>query len=290
MDQLLASGVAPYPGCSREELRKFRRMMELAIFRVLAWPYDHREERSVPGVLKELVKQLLERRESSSVALISTNYDIALEAELFRQLDVNHLESGRAIRRQRIGFGMPWRDVIDGTINMAPSRSSFQILKLHGSMNWLRCALCEQVYVNPKGAIEHNAFAAAKSTHNTCHCEHARLEALMVAPSLFQDARDASLSSVWRTAVETLRTARVWIFAGYSLPTEDVAIRAMLIRAFQAGQQRPSVCVAQLGGEARGRYQLLFPDCTYLEGGLEELVKQQIIAAPEDPVAIDDPR
>jgi hypothetical protein len=280
IDQLLLSGAAPFPGHSQEDMRRSRRMMELAIFRVLRFPYDRWTGSQIPKLLRRLAAQLCRARHPGcNVAIVSTNYDIAVEGELFRQLGPDRSEGGRRIVDSGIGFGMAWRDVLTGSVYQPLHAPTYQVLKLHGSMNWLRCALCEHVYVNPRHTIEHNAFDPKVSSFNTCHCERARLEAVMVAPSLVRDIREGALVAVWRSVIETLRTSAEWIFAGYSLPTEDIAIRTMLIRAYQghSGNRRPKVTVAQKGDESRGRYELLFPGCLFLNGGIEELVARDLI-------------
>jgi hypothetical protein len=279
IDQLLVSGASPFPGYSQEDIRRMRRMLELAIFRVLKFPYSRRKIDQVPELFRQLINQLCRIGNAGwRVAIISTNYDMALDSELFRQLAADRSEGGAGIVDAGISFGMPWRDVLSGSVYL-PMDAPYEVLKLHGSMNWLRCGLCEQVYVNPKGTIEHNAFDPQVRSFNTCHCGHARLEAVMVAPSLIRDIRDGALAAVWRSAIEKLRTSDEWIFAGYSLPSEDVAIRTILIRAYQGrgDNAKPKVTVAQKGDEARGRYELLFPGCRFLNGGIEDLVARALI-------------
>jgi len=58
---------------------------------------------------------------------------------------------------------------------------------------------------------------------------------------------------------------------GYSLPPEDVAIRSMLLRAYHGRDNgRPEVVVIQKAKNEPevSRYRLLFPEHTYLDGGL----------------------
>jgi hypothetical protein len=42
------------------------------------------------------------------------------------------------------------------------------------------------------------------------------------------------LLEIWQTALEALREAETWYIIGYSLPPEDVAIRTILLRAYQS--------------------------------------------------------
>ena len=111
IDQLLVADSSPFPGCDVNELRRFRRMLECAIFEMLRWPYRHRHDAEVPELLKKLVKQISTMAHQSHVAIVSTNYDVAVEQELFRCLfqsrrsvRVNSLEGMNQFSLSRIGL------------------------------------------------------------------------------------------------------------------------------------------------------------------------------------------
>jgi hypothetical protein len=70
--------------------------------------------------------------------------------------------------------------------------------------------------------------------------------------------RDANLLSVWRVALETLRSAAVWYIIGYSLPPEDIAIRSLLIQAYHARDVSPHLEVVQQSEVTYPNYCLLF--------------------------------
>lgn len=135
--------------------------------------------------------------------------------------------------------------------------------KLHGSVNQLRCSSCGYVYFNPLGSISSLAFREELIDPNTCHCrQDVRLELHIVAPSHVREVRDANLLSVWRTTLEWMRTADRWVIAGYSLPSEDLAIRSLLMRAYATAERKPEVTVVQRGTESKARYELIFPSVT----------------------------
>jgi hypothetical protein len=54
-----------------------------------------------------------------------------------------------------------------------------------------------------------------------------------------------------------------------TLPQEDLAIRSLLLRAYDGADPRPEITVVQKSNGAKARYQLVFPDCTYLKDGRE---------------------
>jgi hypothetical protein len=91
---------------------------------------------------------------------------------------------------------------------------------------------------------------------------------------MVRDVRNPNLESVWQAALEALRSAERWVFVGYSLPPEDLAIRALLLRAFGARPVPPRVLVVDRGRqpEVERRYRLLFPGLEFMNGGVEAFV------------------
>jgi hypothetical protein len=87
---------------------------------------------------------------------------------------------------------------------------------------------------------------------------------------------DPNLLSIWQSALEALRTAAQWIIVGYSLPPQDVDIRSMLLRAYQARPEPPRVRVIERGKnrEVEDRYRVLFPDLVFDAGGVEGFVRR----------------
>jgi hypothetical protein len=154
------------------------------------------------------------------------------------------------------------------------------VLKLHGSLSWLKCPLCGFIYVNTTGDVVAQAFREDKVDYNnTCVCGHGPVRAVLVAPSMVRSVLDPNLLTIWRSALEALRTAEDWVIAGYSLPPEDIAIRSILVRAYHARgprERRPRIRVVQLERDetTEDRYRLLFPDVEFEYGGFESFVEK----------------
>jgi hypothetical protein len=144
-------------------------------------------------------------------------------------------------------------------------------------------------HLNPVGAIVYLSFLLGDAAErhkrenpwleqleaqgaNTCHCGYRPLRHVIVAPSFVRDVRDPMLREIWRNALEALRQADMWVIVGYSLPPEDVAIRSMFLRAYQGRDTaaQPQVVVVQKEEKAPEltRYRLLFPQHSYVAGGL----------------------
>ncbi len=309
IDYLLLTSNSPAPGLSLSELERARKLIERAIFELLVrnespdslgmadipdvvrkeWdqtselkpfeerPRDQKDER------KRVVDWLMQltAEPNHRVTIISTNYDIELEQALYARLTYNVFD--------QVDFGLSVREIASGTVYPRPPGAKFALFKLHGSLNWLRCSVCDNVYVNPAGAIAYLSFLLGDGAErrtaqlpwlaererdgaNECHCGARPLRHVIVAPSLVRDIRDPVLQGIWRNALESLRRAEKWIIAGYSLPPEDVSIRSMLLRAYQARDTGgPEVIVVQQEEKEPEltRYQLLFKQFRYVCGGLK---------------------
>lgn len=266
----LASGEALSIG-DDGTLRRCRDLLKQAMTDVFLENFNRSYDRGKPDekleedLLYKLVGWIKARRRE--LGLVTTNYDIGIEYALYG-------ESG--YDTETLDMGFDWRDPVAGHEHTRPQKPDFRIFKLHGSFNLLRCSTCGYVYFNPDGSIAHQAFRKTLDQNNTCHCRNdIRLELQIVSPSLVREVKDANLLSIWRSALEWMRTAERWVIVGYSLPPEDLAIRSLLLRAYATAKKKPDVTVVQQGDKAKPHYKLLFPKCDYRNNGLEQFLSRE---------------
>jgi hypothetical protein len=104
---------------------------------------------------------------------------------------------------------------------------------------------------------------------------------LIVTPGFVREYRNIHLLTIWQGALLALATASHWIFVGYSLPSDDVAIRTLLLKGRcvrkDLGGDAPRVTVVsgRRGEETRIRYLGLFADVELFKGNFEEFVRQR---------------
>lgn len=274
LDYAQVSTTAPINGLPPESIARFRKLLERAIFRVIeeafdgeAWPIRNR-----------FLDWLL--RETRDVGMITTNYDVEVDMGVFWHFDEYQKMPQKDLDKV-IDFGFGWREPEGGRLYSRPGHPRFRLYKLHGSLNWLRCDLCEHTYINVYGMIAHQAFRTEQDPKNTCDCGHHPLSLVLVAPSLLRDIRNVDLLYTWKNALEWLRRAEDWFIIGYSFPPEDIAIRSMFIRAYRGRAdmklKEPKVTVVQKGQDPDlvSRFKLLFPNCEWEPGGLETFLKKQ---------------
>jgi hypothetical protein len=187
----------------------------------------------------------------------------------------------------KVDFGFRWvrSDVEKEEFFPRPQHPRVRLFKLHGSTDWLRCPLCENVYIDPRFPIAWHAMEIESNRRNQCHCSETRLETQIVSPSFVREMREPNLIAAWKSALDFLKDAERWIFIGYSFPDEDMGLRALFTRAFgaksygtsggrrgkrQRNKQQTRISVIQLDEKAKVNYLSFFPQGSveYLTGGL----------------------
>ena len=168
-------------------------------------------------------------------------------------------------------YGFNWRDISDGKVYLRPENPLFRVFKLHGSTDWLKCARCGFIYINPTADIYDLAFSNKKIDANMCHCGYWPLSPVLITPSFSRTVKDTNLSQVWRNTLELLRTADEWIITGYSLPGEDLDIKSLFIRALKGRSSPPVIKVIQQTRNSEVKYDCFFGENNYefKDGGFE---------------------
>lgn len=165
------------------------------------------------NALKQLQKPVPEQG-PWRCSVITFNYDIALDYAL-------------------------WNSQIDYNYGLSPDEGLpvFRLLKLHGSINWLRCTKCHQVF--PVSFEDHARAGGAWRDVGSNHCvyrisgsyryEHCGEEAphdpVIVPPTWNKTQHQETIAEVWRHAAHELATAEDVIICGYSLPARDQFFR-----------------------------------------------------------------
>lgn len=140
---------------------------------------------------------------SADDSILSFNYDCIMDGAL-KTKGGNRWEPGR------MGYGVDvagavdeWRTPTKGK----PPHGSIQLLKMHGSLNWDTSG----------GTIALRKSAAPETA-----------EGSIIPPSWFKSLTSDPYATIWRKARTAVRSARIVVVVGYSVPVTDLFSQSLL--------------------------------------------------------------
>ncbi len=246
------------PHYSPSQLRTIRRALIVRIIRMLHSAYN--KARNGTDDNWTVLEQFFRLVNPTNSAFLSMNWDTVIEAGLKKAQSISDYDYGcNAIRAEFSLIG-------DG-ISLKESEPEIQLLKPHGSSNWLYCDACRQVFWFPASSTDKIATqlfrrsdwdVVEKIIHKSCDpaatsrkCPGCSAKALgtRFATFSYRKALDFPMhESSWRTAERLLREAKNWIFVGYSLPAADYEFKLLLKRVELSRQISPNM-VLITGGD-----------------------------------------
>lgn len=191
-------------------------------------------------------------------AFISINWDTAIERRLTERRKVKNFDyrcGAMAAKFARKG------NIISERVSLEDSKS-VPVVKIHGSVNWLYCDNCRQLYwFPPEDAVQVAMQLITPQEGKKLKLEEARDCArwrclncttvpltTRIATFSFLKALDFPMfERSWRSAERLLRSANKWIFIGYSLPAADYEFKHLLKRV-QLSRRKPPKFVVVTGG------------------------------------------
>lgn len=203
-----------------EELQMLGPAIRWVIVRTLElrikFPIVHRAVLAPPpyGDFVRLVAHMKEAG-LGPVSFITMNYDLSLDYALHR-------------RDQEIDYCLE-----------AGATGGMEVMKLHGSLNWARCARCKKVIpwhlreyfqkYNWQDAILYEAkwgsLEIASRVAELQHCGEPCTPEPVIVPPTWNKAQYQDLVTVWRRAAHHLSEAENIVVIGYSLPNTDEFFR-----------------------------------------------------------------
>lgn len=239
-------------------LRTVRRALIVRFIRMLSQRYNRRKEAPDDNWIQ--LETLLKRLDLQSAAVLSLNWDCVVERGLARTQAVDYFNYGceaRAASFVRGKFGLK---------NEKASKN-FQVLKPHGSINWLYCDACRELYWLPPAQSEKvaqtlfrerdwvaveaatNEYGKAKTLNPPCPVCGSYALGTRLATFSYRKALDFPMhAATWRRAEALLREASTWIFFGYSMPGADFEFKHLLKRVELSRKKKPHI-VLVTGGD-----------------------------------------
>lgn len=169
--------------------------------------------------------------------------------------------------RNSLAKGTLWRRV-----EFASESRQMPVIKIHGSVNWLYCDNCRQLYWFPAvDAIEvamqlitRREARELKLRHvDVCekwlclNCPAVPLTTRITTFSFLKVLDFPMFERSWVSAERLLRNADKWIFIGYSLPGADYEFKHLLKRVQLSRKKPPEFVVITGGSELDTEYTYL---------------------------------
>jgi hypothetical protein len=178
-------------------------------------------------------------KEYDPFSIISLNWDILLDNELNTALR----ERDGEVTDDYAPFGVvdycchisslqaDDRRIRTGLWSLGCRGYNIKLLKIHGSMNWLQCPSCQQLFI---GFDEKHNIINFTEPQPCRHCgkqdNQSNLRGSLVMPTFLKDLSNFQVKLIWQNAGVELMEARRLVFVGYSLPHADFEFRQLLSR------------------------------------------------------------
>jgi len=271
VDRLIKTIVQYYGGhddlrfLSKEDLSLEDVMTLLDVdFRLFSSPTSQRlgmNESSQMRTLKDLLSRTLEYaltgppcakhreladRMNDGDVVISLNYDLLMDNAMF-EADKGK-DSCYHMNFNKVNIDGNWKEPVS-------RKSKVSLFKLHGSLNWVRCTLCGSLLLYRfrkqilTGWIPFNC--------PRCSSDESVAERVMVPPLQSKDYRDKDMTFLWIQTDRMLKAFKKIVCIGYSFPSADSDMRALMRRLRSRQPHPPEVDFVSPDSDANERMKTL---------------------------------
>lgn len=246
---------------SAADLRVVRRSIIVRMIRMLNQAY--RRGKTKASIEWNALEQLFKRFDATDNAVLSMNWDTVFERGMARTQAIRNVDYGCRAKPTTFSIGKLKSRRLSG--------DPLYILKPHGSVNWLYCDACRETFwVAPSETEQVAQTLFRKSDWGvvlrdtkikapkvlTPTCPHCKAESLgtRFATFSYRKALDFPMHAAsWRTAEDYLKTAKNWVFIGYSMPAADFDFKHLLKRVQLTERTRPDITVVTGGNSLAAR-------------------------------------
>lgn len=184
----------------------------------------------INNVAKKRVEDDVDR-----VSVITTNWDIMFDQALKRSIDKSHPDKLSVV--DYCCYVSSWvakdETVKPGLLALGNGGYNIKLLKLHGSMNWFQCPLCQRMYVHFGEDIEMmkaEYCRHCKKNYKMQNSNSIKLQSNLLLPTYLKNLSNIQIKVVWQNAAIEFSEASKIVFIGYSLPDADFEIRQLFAR------------------------------------------------------------
>jgi hypothetical protein len=192
-------------------------------------------------------------------AFISLNWDTVIERRLTERRKINNFDYGCGAKAAAFGNS---GNVISKR-DFSEDSKRVKVVKIHGSVNWLYCDNCRQLYwftpdqaipvamqlVTPREGKGFDLDQKACARWRCNNCTDVPLTTRIATFSFLKALDFPMFERSWLSAEDLLRKADKWIFIGYSLPAADYEFKHLLKRVQLSRKKRPEFVVITGGSK-----------------------------------------
>lgn len=118
-----------------------------------------------------------------------------------------------------------------------PKEPSVKLYKIHGSLNWLYCPICNSLTLTPyEGGVMRLIYNMEEA--KCLECGEITVP-IIIPPTYFKNMTNVFVSTVWNEVERALRKSDILIFCGYSFPDADIHLKYMIKRVQTSRKNAP---------------------------------------------------
>ena len=277
------------PRYAPSDLRTTRRVLLARMMRMLDERYASAQ--SIRGARWRQLDRFFMGLDLNQSAFISINWDTVIERKLAELCNIGSVDYGC----EAIPSAFPKDGNIIARQELPAQATVMPVVKIHGSVNWLYCDNCRELYWFPPkdgskvatqllGREEGERFGLTDLTNcarwRCSNCPEVPLTTRIATFSYLKALDFPMFEKSWLSAERLLRVAKKWVFIGYSLPAADYEFKHLLKRV-QLSRAKPPEFLVITGGPSGAandtyhNYQRFFGrgirrDVTFLRRGLTQ--------------------
>lgn len=228
---------APFPSRNLDRLLTLRRLIVITIAEALKGP--------ICGKHLKLAKSM-----KSGDIVLSFNYDILMENAL-RSVQ-KFTDNGYLITFYNVLSGGDW-------IAADSEKSTIPVVKLHGSLNWLKCSYCDSDLLARYQKVDEAAVTALDTMGcPKCNVGTANLARVIIPPLLTKGYDDPTIHYLWLEAERLLHDVEEVVIIGYSLPPTDIATETLLRTGFGSRIYKLPVTIVNTHNNMKQHFSRIF--------------------------------
>jgi len=199
--------------------------------------------KNIPG--EDTHKLFIQSKLDENAAIISLNYDTLIDFSLEK--------SG-----YDIDYGIPFENR-----NNSTKQSQKQLLKLHGSLNWLYCPGCYSIY--------HYSYERMNDIFSQqpelCKNDGIYLKGIIIPPTYIKEYLDPFINMIWIKAGEIIRNADEIYFIGCSFSDADMWFKFLLKKSLFLNHNSPEIFIVnpEKRGVIKKRYERILGPVNYIQ-------------------------